>query len=59
MTIDELAVWLMAHGWTTTTYTGEIIAVHPERGRRRYTLRSTEGTLVGAEYWHVERLRAR
>lgn len=59
MTADELAVWLMAHGWTTTVYTGEVVAEHPERGERRYTLTTTPGRLVGDErsYWRVERPR--
>lgn len=59
MTLTELAVWLMSHGWTTTQYTDEVIAEHPERGRRRYTIRTSQGKLVGDErqYLHVEKLR--
>ena len=57
MTPAELAVWLMSHGWTTTTYTGEIIAEHPTRGRRRWTPRTTADRIGGSDYWHVQRIR--
>jgi hypothetical protein len=59
MTAEELAVWLMAHDWTTVTYTDEIIADHPDRGRRRYTRVRAVSLLCpeGVEYWRVERVR--
>lgn len=62
MNAEQLAAWLIEHGWAVESVElSEVIAEHPERGRRRFTMRITQGKLVGDTdpYWHIEKLPAR